>query len=281
MGKKRVFITGGASGLGQALAIRHAKAGHRVCIADLDEARCRDTLSALRSAGDTEGFAIACDVRKESDLQAAADRLVREWGGVDVVYNNAGVAQAGAIGDVSLDDWQWIVDINLLGVVRGCKVFTPILRRQGGGHFVNVSSMAGLIHLPFMSAYNATKAAVVAISESLAIELESDGIGVSVVCPAFFRTNLHTTMRTSDPRFEESTAHLVGRAKRGAEEIAELVFEAVAKKELHILTHPEGRAAWMMKRLTPFAAYRRLMSKSANLMLGRKDAIASFKPQSR
>lgn len=249
MGKKRVFITGGASGLGQALAIRHARAGHRVCIADLDEARCKDTLAALRAAGDTEGFAVACDVRKETDLEAAAERLVREWGGVDVVYNNAGVAQAGAIGDVSLADWQWIVDINLLGVVRGCKVFAPIMKRQRSGHIVNTASMAGLIHIPRAAAYNATKAAVVALSETIKLELEPDNVNVSVVCPAFFKTNLTSSLRATEPGLEDLVRALVDRSKISADSIAELVFRGVERGDFHILTHTDSKVIWMLKRL--------------------------------
>ncbi len=268
MSTSRIFITGGASGLGRALAERYARAGWRVLIGDVNEERAEETLAALVGAGATAGR-IACDVRREEDLAAAAAWLEREWGGVDVVVNNAGVAMAGGIAEMSLDDWQWIVDINLLGVVRGCKVFTPMLRRQGGGHFVNVASMAGLIHLPHMSAYNATKAAVVAVSESLALELADDGIAVSVVCPAFFRTNLHETMRASNASFSGMTRALLTKARLGADEIAQLVYDAVAKREFHILTHPEGRAVWMLKRLAPFAAYRRVMRRSASVLMSK------------
>ena len=129
---KRIFITGGASGLGRALAERYARAGWRVCIGDLDVERCAEVLAAIR-VHSPHSQALACDVTREDALQAAADWLQREWGGVDVVINNAGVAQMGGIAETTLDDWRWAVDINLLGVVRGCKVFAPLLRTQGGG----------------------------------------------------------------------------------------------------------------------------------------------------
>ena len=157
--KRRIFITGGACGLGRALAERYARAGWRVCIGDLDAERCADALAAIR-AHSPQSHALACDVTREDALQAAADWLQREWGGVDVVVNNAGVAQMGGIAETSLEDWRWAVDINLLGVVRGCKVFAPLLAAQGGGRLVNIASMAGLVHMPQASAYNATKAAV-------------------------------------------------------------------------------------------------------------------------
>ncbi|MDI1252622.1 SDR family oxidoreductase [Thermomonas sp.] len=255
---KRVFITGGASGLGQALALHYAGQGWRVLIGDLDRERCADTVAQLQAAS-PESEAIACNVTVETDLQGAADWLHRHWGGVDVVINNAGVAQMGGIDIASADDWQWIVDINLLGVVRGCRVFTPMLRVQGGGQLVNIASMAGLVHMPHASAYNATKAAVVALSETLQLELEVDGIGVSVVCPAFFRTALAQNMRASDPKLEAMTKRLVERARIGPEVIARQVFEGVQRGDTHILTHPEAKRAWWLKRMLPYAIYLKLM----------------------
>ena len=255
---KRVFITGGASGLGQALAMHYAGQGWRVLVGDLDRERCAEMLAQLRAVSPTSD-AIACDVTVEADLQAAADWLQQHWGGVDVVINNAGVAQMGGIDIASADDWQWIVDINLLGVVRGCRVFTPMLRAQGGGQLVNVASMAGLVHMPHASAYNATKAAVVALSETLQLELEADRIGVTVVCPAFFRTALARNMRASDPALEAMTKRLVERARIGPEDIARQVFEGVQRGDTHILTHPEARRAWWLKRVLPYGLYLKMM----------------------
>ena len=255
---KRIFITGGASGLGRALAERYARAGWRVCIGDLDVERCADALAAIR-VHSPHSQALACDVTNEADLQAAADWLQREWGGVDVVVNNAGVAQMGGIAETTLDDWRWAVDINLLGVVRGCKVFAPLLRTQGGGQLVNIASMAGLVHMPNAAAYNATKAAVVALSETLQLELEPDGIRVSVVCPAFFRTDLARNMRAANPQLEGMTKRLVERARIGADEIAERIFAGIERGDPHILTHPEARRFWRLKRMLPYRWYLALM----------------------
>ena len=255
---KRIFITGGASGLGRALAERYARAGWRVCIGDLDVERCAEVLAAIR-VHSPHSHALACDVTREDALQAAADWLQREWGGVDVVINNAGVAQMGGIAETTLDDWRWAVDINLLGVVRGCKVFAPLLRTQGGGQLVNIASMAGLVHMPQAAAYNATKAAVVALSETLQLELEPDGIGVSVVCPAFFRTDLARNMRAANPQLEGMTKRLVERARIGADEIAERIFAGIERGDPHILTHPEARRFWRLKRMLPYRWYLALM----------------------
>lgn len=256
--RRRILVTGGASGLGRALAERYARAGWRVAIGDLAETRGAETLAALRELGADAAF-LRCDVTREDDLEAAADWLEEHWGGVDVVVNNAGVAAAGGIAELSAADWAWIVDVNLLGVARGCRVFVPRFRRQGGGHLVNVASMAGLVHPPLMSSYCATKAGVVALSESLRLELAGDGIAVSVVCPAFFRSRLAEAMRSGDAGLAGLTGDLVAHARRGAPEIAELVYRGVERRRFWILTDPEGRLAWAAKRLLPYGTYLRLL----------------------
>jgi len=254
MAHQRIFITGGASGLGRAIALRFARAGWKVCIGDVNDARGEETLRELSVMAPRAHYQ-RCDVRREEDLQAALGWLTSQWGGVDVVVNNAGVAQAGAIEDVPLEDWQWIIDINLLGVVRGCKVFTPTFKQQGRGHFVNVASMAGLLDVPLMSSYNATKAAVVSLSETLHNELAEHGIGVSVVCPSFFKTNLGDSLRTTDPRLGVTMARLLERSAITADDIANDVFTSVAQREFYVLPHADGRRAWRMKRLLPRELY--------------------------
>ena len=269
--QQRIFVTGGASGFGRALAERWARAGYRVCIGDINEERLEETLVSLRGLGAT-AHALRCDVTHEADVESAAAWLDEHWGGVDIVVNNAGVAIGGSITEISIDDWRWIVDINLLGVVRGCKVFTPRFQKQGHGQFVNVSSMAGLIHPPMMAAYNATKAAVVALSETLAIELARDKISVCVVCPSFFRTNLTETMRTGSADIRAVTDRLVNKAKRGADEIADLTFKGVQRGDFHVLTHADGKVAWMLKRFAPFSVYARAITKNTQRMMGKTGA---------
>ena len=261
---KRIFITGGASGLGRALAERYARAGFRVCIGDLNETRGSEVARTLGSAA----HFLRCDVTSERDLADAAAWLERTWGGVDVVVNNAGVALAGAIDETSMADWQWIVDVNLLGVVRGCKVFTPLLKRQHGGHIVNVASLSGLVHLPMMAAYSATKAAVVAVSETLRLELEQDNIGVSVVCPGFFRTNLIESLRTGSAELHQVTRKLVEQAPIGADEIADKVFQSVARNEFRIIPQKDARLIWMIKRLSPFHVYLGALRRTAQKVIG-------------
>ncbi len=261
----RVFVTGGASGLGRAIATRYAREGAKVCIGDLNAERGEATREALAPiAGDA--IFVRCDVTREADLEAVATLLLEKWGGVDVVVNNAGVAQAGAIEDVSLEDWSWILDINLLGVVRGAKIFTPVFKRQGHGHFVNVASMAGLLDVPNMAAYNATKAAVVSLSETLHHELAPANVGVTLVCPSFFKTNLGESLRTTDPRLRAAMERLLAKPGITADDIADLIVRAVAEDRFYVLPHPEAVRAWAMKRLLPRALYAKLFRQSVRKM---------------
>ncbi len=265
---KKVFITGGASGLGRALALHYARAGWNVCIADLNDARGEETRKELEAASSSgsEMLYRHADVTREQDLQAIADELSQLWAGLDVLVNNAGVAQAGAIEDVTISDWEWIIDINLLGVVRGCKVFTPIFKRQGSGHIVNIASMAGLLDVPRMASYNVTKAAVVALSGTLEQELMDDGIHVSVVCPSFFQTNLEETMRTTDPRMKKMMGKLLSSGKLTAEQVAEHIVKGVEKQQSYILPHASGENLWLAKRYLPQRLYSKLFHRSVNSM---------------
>lgn len=269
----RVFITGGASGLGRALAESYARDGAKVCIGDINAERCVETLAALKALG-ADAHALPCNVSSEADLQAAADWLLQHWGGVDLVFNNAGVADAGSIDEMPIADWQWMIDINLLGVVRGCKLFTPMMKAQGSGHLINTASMAGLIHPPMMSAYNATKAAVVALSETLQAELHPYGIKVSVVCPAFFRTNLAESVRTTNADMARLTAKLINKSAIGADEIAALVKAGVAKGDFHVLTHAKERRIWLFKRAVPFQVYAAAMRQQMARMMAKRRASA-------
>ena len=251
---KRIFITGGASGLGKALAKKYSALGCRVAIGDVDTINGLKVERDLLSAGGTAKF-FSCDVAKEEDLAKVAEWIKSNWGGLDILINNAGVACAGEVEKQELEDWQWLMEVNLLGVVRGCKTFIPMFKKQGHGHIVNIASLAGLVHSPNMAAYNCAKAAVVALSETLLFELKSSGTAVSVVCPSFFRTNLCANSRTTTKEERESLNFLVGRAKNSAESIATEVVDGVARKKFLILTDAEGKLAKFMKRVLPFRLY--------------------------
>ena len=267
MGEKRIFITGGASGLGLALAKRYAREGFKVCLGDVNDVAGKLAQDEVRRAGASDVLYFRCDVTKEADLQHVADELVQRWGGVDIVVNNAGVAQAGAIDEVSVEDWQWILDINLLGVVRGCKVFTPILKRQGRGLFINVASMAGLLDMPKMSSYNVSKAAVVSLSETLQNELGHSNIDVCVVCPSFFKTNLADSLRSPDPKMHVLVGKLLTRGKLTADIVADRVYEGAKSGAFYILPHLDGRALWGAKTFLPRKLYHAIVENRSRWLM--------------
>ncbi|MBE01879.1 SDR family oxidoreductase [Marinobacter lutaoensis] len=249
---QRIFITGGASGLGRALALRYAKDGAKVCIGDINPEQGAAVAQEIGNAGG-EGYFVECDVRRLTDFERVRDDLVQKWGGVDVVVNNAGVASAGAIEDTTMADWEWILDINVLGVVRGCKAFTPLFKAQGAGSFVNIASMAGLMLAPLMASYNVSKAGVIALSETLSQELRDNGIHVCCVCPAFFQTNLTRSMRSDIPGVQQNVNKLMKRSSITADDVAEDIHRAVRDRAFWVLPHARERRLWRLKRHAPRA----------------------------
>lgn len=249
---QRVFITGGASGLGRALALHYARKGAKVCIGDVNPEAGQATEAELSAAGG-EGLFLPCDVRRVTDLEHVRSELEQRWGGVDIVVNNAGVASAGSIEDTTMADWEWILDINVLGVVRGCKVFTPLFRQQGSGTFVNVASMAGLMLAPMMDSYNVSKAGVIALSETLSLELRDAGIRICCVCPSFFQTNLTSGMRSDLPGIQQNINGLMKRSTVTADDVAADIGRAVKQGDFWVLPHQRERRLWLLKRHAPRA----------------------------
>lgn len=246
-GSKRVLITGGASGLGKALALKFAAQGHHVAIVDLNDERGRQTLSELQ-AMHVDAHYQRCDVREQSDLENAVSAVCKRWGGLDVMINNAGVAAGGPFDWVSIEDWQWVMDINFYGVLRGCQAAVPAMKQQGNGHIVNIASMAGLLNPPGMSNYNVSKAAVISLSETLVAELQPHGIGVTCVCPSFFKTNLGESMRSPDKTTAKKLDKLVDSSSDlSADDIATMIYDAVESNQYLLMPHEKARQAWDFK----------------------------------
>ncbi len=247
---KRVFITGAGSGLGRALALEFARAGWRLGLADIAAGRLEEAAAELLAAGAGGVDRWVGDVASEPFVSAAIGEFCTRAGGIDVLVNNAGVAVAGAIDAVPPQDWRWIVDINLLGVVWGCRAAVPAMRRQNGGLILNVASSAGFAAAPQMSPYNATKAAVVSLSETLAAELDTAGIQVSCAMPGFFRTHLLDEMRA--PAEENAMAHqLMDHSGHDPTEAAQAILAAVARGTLYVVWPREYRLLWRLKRWFP------------------------------
>ncbi|WP_254666539.1 SDR family NAD(P)-dependent oxidoreductase [Humibacillus sp. DSM 29435] len=235
-----MLVTGAASGLGLALVTAFGVRGEQVLATDISA----DRPATLPPRIDY----LPLDVRSDDAWSAALEHVLASMGGLDLLVNNAGVAAAGRIDMATMEEWQWIVDINLLGVVRGCRTFTPLFKEQGSGHIVNTASLAGLVHAPGMSAYNSVKAGVVALSETLLHELRPHGISVSVVCPSFFRTNLTDSFRGADAEVEQAGAAMVTRSRRTADRVASTVIHGIDARRDLILTDPEGQIIWRIKR---------------------------------
>jgi len=262
---KRIFITGGASGLGKAIALKYAGAGYRVCIGDVNQVRGAETAAELTASG-CDAFFIRCDVTRLEDLLAVKDEIINRWQGVDLVVNNVGIAgTAGPIDQVGVDDWQQVLDINLLGVVRGCQVFTPLFKQQGSGFFVNIASAAGLINAPQMSSYNVSKAGVIALSETLKHELAPFNIGICVACPAFFQTNLTESMKSTIDGLPARVDRLMAHSRINAADIAEDIYAAVQNNSFWVLSHKAERRLWLIKRFLPFVFDALMKKKIAKL----------------
>jgi NADP-dependent 3-hydroxy acid dehydrogenase YdfG len=238
----RVLVTGAASGLGRAIATRFTAAGARVLVSDVDAE------AAVRTAEEIGAESTGLDVTDDEDWASARDRCEREWGGLDVLVNNAGVGAGGRFEKIGMADWDWIWEINVKGVVRGCRTFVPDFKARGSGHLVNVASLAGIMNLPGMSSYNVTKAAVISLSDTLRLELEPHGVHTTVVCPAFVRTNLGDRLRSPDPAMATLMDRLMTSSKITAADVADQVFDAVARKRFLLLTHPAGRRSALLKR---------------------------------
>jgi NAD(P)-dependent dehydrogenase (short-subunit alcohol dehydrogenase family) len=250
--KLRAVVTGAGSGLGRAFCTQLARRGARVVAADVDLAAAEATVAQLAGA---EARAIRCDVAQPEAVRALAEQAEQWLGGVDLLVNNAGVAVSGPVGEIPLADWSWIVGVNLWGVVHGCHEFVPRFRRQGHGHVLNVASAAGLLSLPQMAPYNATKAAVVALSETLHGELAGSNVGVTVLCPTFFRTNIVASARGASTHERQLAEWMMARSKYTADDVARLALEGADRGQLYVVPHADGRWLWRLQRASPRGFY--------------------------
>jgi NAD(P)-dependent dehydrogenase (short-subunit alcohol dehydrogenase family) len=258
----RVLVTGGASGLGAALVERFIADGHRVLTTDVDAEPPAALSTPYRQL----------NVRSTDDWAAAVEWCQENWDGLDILVNNAGIATGGRIDVESLAEWDRVVDINLMGVVRGCRAFTPMFKEQRSGHIVNTASAAGLVHPPMMSSYNTVKAAVVALSETLSHELHPYGVTVSVVCPSFFRTNLADSIQGDDTEMGAVARRLIEKSPRTADDIAAAVMTGIKQRQFLIIPDRPALLAWRTKRFAR-ALYDRQMRKIATRARDRADAV--------
>lgn len=252
---KVAVVTGAASGIGRALTDRFVAAGMKVVLADMDEVRLRAVEAELTESG-AEVLPVVADVSLGESMEELARRTLETYGAAHVLCNNAGVAGVGDQWTGPMSVWEWVVNINIYGVVHGIRSFLPIMLDQNEGHIVNTASMAGLVAMPGFGPYNATKHAVIAISEGLFLELAAKGSGVScsVLCPGFVKTdlmrNVHWTDRLGeqpkeivDPISAMMNQALHDGVENGipATDVANQVHDAIVNDQFWILTHPDMR----------------------------------------
>ena len=249
-------VTGAGSGIGRAFAVELARRGGEVLCSDIDLESAQETTDSIKAAGG-RAWALKCDVSVRSDMEALAeqaDALFSEP--VNLVINNAGVGVGGKnIGDISLEDWEWAMGINLWGVIHGCHVFAPRLKKLGRGGIINVASSASFAAAPLMGPYNVTKAGVLALSETLAAETAGTGVNVTVLCPTVVNTNIFTSGRIHGgiPPVLNRLIELTGVSADG---VAKTTLNALDRGQLHVLPQFDARMVWRAKRFLP-ATYTR------------------------
>ena len=261
---KRVLITGAASGLGRELANTWSERGWRVAISDVDQDSAEQARQALPQPD--RSIALSLNVLSDEDFARAIDTVTREWGGIDVLVNNAGVGSAGTVRMTPMSEWSRVIDVNLLAVARGCKAAMPGFVQQGHGHIVNIASFAGIANAPGMAAYNASKAGVVSLSESLRHEGREHGVGVSVACPAFFRTNLVASMDGQSDDMKNLVHKLMDASGVTAVDVARDIVDAVESNRFLVITHRDMRWLQRLKRFMPETFFRMVHKQSRGLI---------------
>ncbi|WP_055527095.1 SDR family oxidoreductase [Streptomyces alboniger] len=259
-GGQLVLVTGAGSGIGRATAFAFAEAGARVVAVDRDAESAARTAEMSRLIGAPEAWGETVDVADEQAMEKLAEKVAREYGVVDVLVNNAGIGLSGSFLDTSSEDWKKVLDVNLWGVIHGCRLFGGQMAERGqGGHIVNTASAAAYQPSKALPAYSTSKAAVLMLSECLRAELAGRGIGVSAICPGFVNTNITSTSRfvgvdaAEEQRRQKRTSRLYGLRNYPPEKVADAVLRAVVRNQAVVPVTPEARGAHLMSRFTPRA----------------------------
>ncbi|WP_040320064.1 SDR family NAD(P)-dependent oxidoreductase [Aeromicrobium marinum] len=246
----RAVVTGAGSGIGEAFALELAKRGGSVVCSDIDVRTAQATADRITEAGG-KAVALACDVSSLEQVTALAQDAQEWFGGVPtLVVNNAGVGAGGQlVGETPWADWEWTLGINLYGVIHGCHTFVPMMREAGQGGVINVASAAAFSAAPRMAQYNVSKAGVMALSETLSAELAGSGVGVTVLCPTFVKTNILTGGRITSAS-TELAAKLMAFGM-SPERVARTTLNTHDRGGLYVMPQLDAKAVWAAKRHTP------------------------------
>ncbi|MBA2807465.1 SDR family oxidoreductase [Streptomyces sp. KM273126] len=257
-----VLVTGAGSGIGRATALAFAEAGARVVAVDRDAEGAARTAERSRLTGAPEAWAEPVDVSDEQAMEQLAQRVAKRYGVVDVLVNNAGIGLSGSFLDTTPEDWKKVLDVNLGGVVHGCRLFGRQMAERGqGGHIVNIASAAAYLPSKTLPAYSTSKAAVLMLSECLRAELAGHGIGVSAICPGFVNTNITSTARFAgvdadeEKRRRKKAARLYGLRNYPPEKVADAILRAVVRNEAVVPVTPEARGGRLLSRFAPKALH--------------------------
>jgi NAD(P)-dependent dehydrogenase (short-subunit alcohol dehydrogenase family) len=281
LGGKAALVTGAASGIGRETALALARAGADLIVCDVDETGLEATAGTIRALGRAV-TARRVDVADAAAMEEFAAAVHREREAVDILVNNAGVALGGEFLDTTLEDWRWIVSINLFGVIHGCHFFVPPMVKRGrGGHVVNVSSAAGFLAGRQLNAYATTKFAVFGLSEALREELREHRIGVSTICPGLVNTPITRSARlrgrAAQPGARETVIDIYERRAYGPERVAAAILRAIAADRGVVPVTPEAWTLYWIKRLVPGLATR--LNRWADAAGERRAARAAAGPQ--
>ncbi|HEV7629006.1 MAG TPA: SDR family oxidoreductase, partial [Streptomyces sp.] len=257
-GGRLVLVTGAAGGIGRATALAFAESGARIVAVDRDAEGVARTAESARLSGSPGAWAEVVDVGDEQAMEKLAEKVAADYGTVDVLVNNAGIGLSGSFFDTSVGDWKSVLDVNLWGVIHGCRLFGKQMADRGqGGHIVNIASAAAYQPSKALPAYSTSKAAVLMLSECLRAELAGQEIGVSAICPGFVNTGITATARFAgvpadeEKRRQKKTARLYGLRNYPPEKVAEAILSAVVHNRAVVPVTPEARGALLLSRFVP------------------------------
>ena len=245
-------VTGAGSGIGRSFAVELARRGGTVVCADIHLETAQETVDLIQSLTSSNAYAVQCDVGLKEDVKALAEQAEQLLGHpVTLLINNAGVGLGGKFDEVSLGDWQWCMHVNLWGVIHGCHYFVPQFKQQGFGAIINVASVAGFTATPEMTAYNVTKASVLALSETLSAELRSANIRVNVLCPTLVPTNIMKNGRLPKSYSSLADQLLMNHAFIDSDQVAKKTLNQLDANKLYTIPQPDAKLFWWMKRISP------------------------------
>ena len=257
--KSYAVVTGAGSGIGRSFAMELAKRGGSVVCADINLEAAQETVQLIESQTSGKGFAVKCDVTYKTQVEALSNQAeILMNHPVSLIINNAGVGLGGRFEDVSLDDWQWCVNINLWGVIYGCHYFVPKFQKQGYGAIINVASAAGYTAAPEMTAYNVTKSSVLALSETLSAELRKDKISVNVLCPTLVPTNIMKNGRLPKQYAGLADDLLMNHAFTTSDQVVIKTLNNLDAGKLYTIPQPDAKLFWVLKRASP-ALYTKML----------------------